>query len=258
MALTGSLLSLTLLLVADPGAGGSPYGALRAPPPAGGHQAADHVSPPRELSPALHGAAGWSVSDAPRPLASEAATVAPAQALEDLPPANAAPAPIAPPPADAVPLQPHALKLAPPSKSPKAGNAAKNPPSAAGAMTSIVSSLAVVLGLFFLVVWLARRNGPKGAMLLPAEVLEVLGRAPLTSRNQMHVVRFGNKLLLLSISPGGAEPLAEIEDPAEVDRLAGICQELRQGSISETFRHVFSQFANEPAREGFVGAGRSE
>jgi flagellar biogenesis protein FliO len=201
---------------------------------------------------------GWSVANPPQPTRSEAGAVVQAQAIEEAAPNLAAPAEIAPPPADAAPLQPAALKLAPPSRSSKTGAGAKSPPSSAGAITSIVSSLAVVLGLFFLVVWLARRGGPKGAMLLPAEVVEVLGRTPLASRHHMHVVRFGNKLLLLSITPGGAEPLAEIDDPAEVDRLSGICQELRQGSISETFRHVFSQFANEPAREGFVGAGRSE
>ncbi len=151
---------------------------------------------------------------------------------------------------------PPPLKLAPPTRSENSTDGPVDPPSAAGAVTSIVSSLAVVLGLFFLVVWFARRNGPKGGLLLPSEVLEVLGRSPLTARHQMHVVRFGNKLLLLSVTPAGAEPLAEIDDPAEVERVSGICQELKHGSITETFRQVFSQFANEPARDGFVGAGR--
>ncbi|MBW3599700.1 MAG: flagellar biosynthetic protein FliO, partial [Planctomycetes bacterium] len=151
---------------------------------------------------------------------------------------------------------PAPLKLSPPSQPLEKGEKAAEPPSSGSAFASVVSSLVVVLGLFFLVVWFARRGAPKGTMVLPTEVLEVLGRAPLNARRQLHVVRFGNKLLLLSLTPGSIEPVAEIDDPQEVDRLAGICHELQTGSISENFRQVFSQIAREPAPTGFVGAGR--
>ena len=88
---------------------------------------------------------------------------------------------------------------------------------------------------------------------LPGEVFESLGRAPLTGRQQMQLIRLGNKLVLLSVTPTGAETLTEITDIDEVNRLAGLCQQGRSGSISDTFRQVLSQYADEPAPGGFVG-----
>lgn len=230
MAPTVSLLAIALLLGAEPGAApDAPYAPT--------FDAVPSPLPPPPAEAASRPAGGWAVA----PVAAQA-------------PATEEVAEFVPEVADDAALP--SLKLAPPTRSDPSADDKPEPPSSAGAVTSIVSSLAVVLGLFFLVVWFARRSGPKGGLLLPTEVLEVLGRSPLTARHQMHVVRFGNKLLLLSVTATGAEPLAEIDDLAEVERVSGICQELQHGSITETFRHVFSQFANEPARDGFVGAGR--
>lgn len=126
------------------------------------------------------------------------------------------------------------------------------PPSAARALTSVAGSLGVVLGLFCLLVWIVKRSSPKSAALLPKEVVEVFGRAALSQRQYAHVVRFGSKLLLVSVSPSGVESLAEISDLAEVERLVGLCQELQPGSVTQTFRQILSQLSNEPARPGFV------
>src|SRR5690606_1646689 len=95
---------------------------------------------------------------------------------------------------------------------------------ALGAIASLVFSLAVVLGLFFLVAWLMRRGMPTASRSLPAEVVEVLGRAPLAGRQQMHVVRFANKLLLVSVSPDRTETLAELVDPQEIKRVSSLCE----------------------------------
>jgi flagellar biogenesis protein FliO len=244
MAPTGFLLTIALALAADPG-GGDPYGSLRESGPR-------EFPEPALISPLAPPAGGWSVSNSPP----EIAAASHERRAEDPQPAAPPPNPRPAPHEAAAPLEneepSHALKLAPPSKS-RASESDRKPPGAGGAITSVVSSLAVVLGLFFVLVWLAKRGSPKGAATLPAEVLEVLGRGQLTPRQQLHVVRFGNKLVLLSLSPTGAEPLAEIDDPVEVERVLGICQEMQQGSITESFRPVFSQFANEPAQEGFAG-----
>jgi flagellar biogenesis protein FliO len=128
-------------------------------------------------------------------------------------------------------------------------------PSSGPALFSMLGSLAIVLGLFFGLVWLLRRGMPKGTRLLSSEVVEVLGRAPLAGRQQMHVVRFGNKLLLVSLSPGGAETLSEITEPAEVDRLSGICQQSHANSATNAFRQVFRQFGEDRSffRRGNAG-----
>ncbi len=121
------------------------------------------------------------------------------------------------------------------------------------ATTTVIGSLSVVLAAFFVLVWLSRKTAPKGLAPLPGEVFESLGRAPLTARQQMQLIRLGNKLVLLSVTATGAETLTEITDIDEVNRLAGLCQQGRSGSISDTFRQVLSQYADEPAPGGFVG-----
>jgi flagellar protein FliO/FliZ len=145
------------------------------------------------------------------------------------------------------------LALAPPSKQKSQGANRPAPPSGSRAISTVLGSLGVVLGLFFLVAWLTRRVRPKGSQALPKEAVEVLGRAPLAGRQQMHLVRVGGKLLLVSVTPTGAETLTEITDPAEVERLSGLCQMSQPGSITDTFRQVLSQFEKEPAPGGFVG-----
>ena len=112
-----------------------------------------------------------------------------------------------------------------------------------GSLGTLAGSLMVVLTLFFVVMWLMRRAAPQGAQTLPGEVVEVLGRAPLAGRQQMHLLRCGRKLLLVSVTPDGATTLTEITDPEEVDRLAGLCQQTRPGSATAAFREVFQQFA---------------
>jgi flagellar biogenesis protein FliO len=117
------------------------------------------------------------------------------------------------------PLQ-QPLPLTPPQNG--AGPAGGNPnikPLATGA-----ASLGLVLGLFLLVIWSVRRGMPKGAGMLPAEAVEVLGRAPIAGRQHVHLVRCGNKLVLLSAHGAGVETLTEISDPAEVERLQEICR----------------------------------
>jgi hypothetical protein len=63
----------------------------------------------------------------------------------------------------------------------------------------------------------------------------------------------GNKLVLVSLSPGGIQTLTEVTDSAEVDRLAGLCQQSNPHSATKAFEQVFRQLAREPAPSGFLG-----
>lgn len=107
----------------------------------------------------------------------------------------------------------------------------------------VLASLAVVVGLFLLLAWVIKRGMPAAAAPLDASVVEVLGRAPLATRQQVHVIRFGNKLLLVSVTPGGAETLSEITDPLEVDRLSGICKQTGADSATGSFRQLLERYA---------------
>ena len=106
-------------------------------------------------------------------------------------------------------------------------------------------SLALVLGLFMIMAWIMRRAVPGAVRALPGDVVQVLGRAPLAGRQQVYLVRCGSKLILVSVTPEGAETLTEITDAEEVDRLAGLCRETHPGSATNTFRHVFGQLAGQ-------------
>jgi flagellar protein FliO/FliZ len=102
-----------------------------------------------------------------------------------------------------------------------------------------IGSLLVVLGLFLAAVWLIRRTSPRTYRLLPAEVFEVLGRAPLASRQQVHLLRCGNKLLLIAATVAGVEPLAEIVDPDEVEHLTELCRKSRPSQPAASLAQMF-------------------
>lgn len=115
------------------------------------------------------------------------------------------------------------------------------------------AALAVVLGMFLLCAALVRRGAKKSNARLPEDVVSVLGRVPLAARQFAELVRVGNKLVLVSVTPHGAEPLTEIIDPAEIDRLVGLCRQGTKGSSTEEFDQIFRRLADEPAPSAFLG-----
>ncbi|MBM4004082.1 MAG: FliO/MopB family protein [Planctomycetes bacterium] len=124
--------------------------------------------------------------------------------------------------------------------------------SSAKAITTIFSSLALVIGVFLFLVWLVKRTHPKATAMLPRDVVEVFGRASITPRQSVHVVRFGSKILLLSVSPTGIQSLAEVDEPAEAERLIGLCQQAQPTSVTSSFRQILAQISNESTARGFV------
>ncbi len=108
------------------------------------------------------------------------------------------------------------------------------------ALTTVGSSLAVVVGAFLLLVIALRRTQPKGTRPLPPEVLDVLGRKPLTPRTSLQLLRLGRKLVLVAVLPDGIEAVAEVTDPAEVDRLSGLCHQQSSHGISRSFAEILS------------------
>ncbi len=146
---------------------------------------------------------------------------------------------------DALPLAQsrEALPLEPPGAARSEGS--RRGAGGVSSAVTVVGALAVVLGIFFAVAWGMRRAAPGALATLPSQVVEVLGRAPLAGRQQVHLLRCGNKLLLVSVTPDAAETLTEITDPLEVDRLAGLCEQMRPHSSTAAFRRVFQQYAHE-------------
>lgn len=99
-------------------------------------------------------------------------------------------------------------------------------------------SLAAVLGAFFIFVWFQKRGSKRGVGALPPEVVEPLGTIPFVSRQALHVVRFGSKILLINVTAGGSETLAEIDDPREAERILALCRRHRPDPLGRTFREI--------------------
>jgi flagellar biogenesis protein FliO len=122
---------------------------------------------------------------------------------------------------------------------------------------TVATALAIVIGAFLLFAW-ALRGGSRSVRrrrgMLPSDAVSVLGRVALTSKQMAELLRVGNKLVLVAITPGGAETLTEVTDPVEVDRLMGICQQEDRFSTTKAFEQVFQQMSRDPSAGGFLGA----
>ena len=119
------------------------------------------------------------------------------------------------------------------------------------------------LGFSSLAVWVFRRASPPGPACFRAEAFEVLGRAPLANRQQAHLLRCGNKLLLVSAGAAGVEPLTEITDPAEVDRLTDLCRQARPNVATTALRARVSaegekQWVTKGGRRKVEGGGNAD
>ncbi len=135
------------------------------------------------------------------------------------------------------------IPLAPPSARFK-GDEKPESASTLQMLISVGSSLLLVVGLFLGVAWCYRKtlsSSINGG--LPKQVVSVLGRTSISTRQQMVLVRFGSKLLLVSVIQGEARTLGEITDPLEVDQIVGQCESSQPGSITNSFRNVLLQGA---------------
>jgi flagellar biogenesis protein FliO len=136
-----------------------------------------------------------------------------------------------------------------------------NRPKIANAITPLISvfgSLLIVIGVFFILVLFLKKVSPKGNRLLPKEAFEDLGRAMLTQKIQLHLLRLGNRLLLVSITPDGVSPITEITDPDEVVPLLGLCRQLDSNSSTEFFRKTLSSFSTGGTSGGYFGTDVSQ
>jgi flagellar biogenesis protein FliO len=122
------------------------------------------------------------------------------------------------------------------------------------AIYTVLSALAIVVGTFLACAWMLKRGARTTATVLPADVVSVLGRVPLAARQFAQLLRVGNKLVLVSLMPGGAKTLTEVTDPVEVDRIVGMCQQLNPHSTTKAFEQVFQQLSRESAPNGFLGS----
>lgn len=116
---------------------------------------------------------------------------------------------------DARAANPH-IELKGPSQ--KELSTAKSP-THRSSMINTLLALGGVVGLFLAVHVLLKRIQPKASQRLPNDLVEVLGTTSLGPKQQLLLLRFGNKLLLVSRQPGETVCLSELSEPREVSEL---------------------------------------
>lgn len=111
----------------------------------------------------------------------------------------------------------------------------------ATSMPLAIGMIAVGVAFLIGIGWFAAPRSRRAAALLSPEVLEVLGRATLGPRLTLHLLRCGNRLILVAMSPEGVNTLSEITDPQEVADLLALCRRNSPHAVTESFRQVLDQ-----------------
>ena len=135
-------------------------------------------------------------------------------------------------------------------------NGAASPKSAAATssssafdVTRVVLALTGVIGLILVLRTFARRVMPGTVVHRASSAVKILGRCTISARQNLLVIQFGKRLVLVGDAGANLNPLCEITDPDEV---AGIVAQSRDESISvaRRFESLFGRarkdFAEEP------------
>jgi len=96
-----------------------------------------------------------------------------------------------------------------------------------GMWTTVIALVAIVGSLSLIGYCLKPYVGT--ARGLPIDAVEILGRRSIDQKVAIHLVRCGNRVLVLGVSAEGARTLSEITEPAEVQQLISACQAPRDG-----------------------------
>ena len=146
-----------------------------------------------------------------------------------------------------LPLQPRVTK--PTSSSATTSAISKfSIPNFSQSATRMVAALAVVLGAFMVLLWVTKKIQGPSKSIMSKQTLEVLGQKQINKTHSLHLIRLGQRILLISASDSSVTCLSEINDPVEVAQLlntnsqAGDSSELPQS----TFKRIFAQYEQNP------------
>lgn len=96
----------------------------------------------------------------------------------------------------------------------------KGIPAAKTLLIDAAAKLLLVLAAVFALFWLLRRFLSTGrGMPTPGGAFEVISLVPLSAKCRLALVRFGNRLLLLSVAAERVETIAETDEPNDVARI---------------------------------------
>ena len=85
--------------------------------------------------------------------------------------------------------------------------------------TRMVAALAIVLGAFMVLLWVTKKIQGPSKSIMSKQTLEVLGQKQINKIHSLHLIRLGQRILLISVSDSSVTCLSEINDPVEVAQL---------------------------------------
>lgn len=105
----------------------------------------------------------------------------------------------------------------------------------------VVLALGAVVGLIFLLRWVAKRFFGVTSVGRSSRAIQVLSRSPLSPRQHLVVLRVGQRLLIVADGGGQMNTLTEITDPDEVAALIGQVQEDHTERAGKSFGALFGK-----------------
>jgi flagellar biogenesis protein FliO len=131
--------------------------------------------------------------------------------------------------------QSDSLELTPlaPQTGGNSGRFDQNTPSSAMEIGRVMLALGAVIALIIVLRIFAKRVIPGASGIRASAAVKILGRCPVSARQNLLVVQFGKRLVLVGEGGAGLNPLCEITDPQEVE---GIVSQAREETISMSRR----------------------
>jgi flagellar biogenesis protein FliO len=118
----------------------------------------------------------------------------------------------------------------------------------------VLAALGIVVGLIFVLRWVGRFFFPAATGRARNRAVEVLSRSPLSPKQQVMLLRVGQRLIVVGDSGSQMNPLCEITDPDEVAALVGQLRDEKIqipkrafGSLFGRSRHAFETDDHPPA-----------
>jgi flagellar biogenesis protein FliO len=104
----------------------------------------------------------------------------------------------------------------------------------------LVGSLAAVIGLVAATVWALRRFAPRAVRSYSSESLKLLARTYIGPKQTVCLLKAPGKLLVVGATQEAVSLLAEITDPAQIERILGEAEAASSKGASAAFRDLLS------------------
>jgi flagellar biogenesis protein FliO len=149
-------------------------------------------------------------------------------------------------PSESKPLGTSGQGLVPDNADPKNEEAPLGSYSNTGSwVLNTVTALGVVIGLILIMRMVMNKLTGRSVIGGRSGIVEVLSRTSISPRNQVMLLRLGQRIIVVSEGPTGMRTLANVDDPDEVANLLSTVSSTRPGSITQNFNQLLNRAGTE-------------